>query len=78
MRKRVICRGGLCLVVVLALLAITSCQQEVIELPGTAYRLPADVATQWFRLELKLIMETPGFSPPVASRALAYSGVGLY
>ena len=39
---------------------------------------PAEVATQWFKLELKLIMETPGFTPPVASRALGYSGVTVY
>lgn len=39
---------------------------------------PADVATRWFELELKLIRDTPGFSPPVASRALGYAGVTLY
>ena len=39
---------------------------------------PSDLATEWFDLELKLIRETPGFTPPVASRALGYSGVALY
>src|SRR5262245_30483813 len=35
-------------------------------------------ATDWFDLELKLVRETPGFTPPVASRAFAYSGIALY
>ena len=38
----------------------------------------ADVASSWFRLVLLLVRDTPGFSPPVASRAFAYSGVALY
>jgi hypothetical protein len=38
----------------------------------------ADVAHAWFELALGLVKHTPGFSPPVASRAFAYLGVGLY
>ncbi len=38
----------------------------------------ADVATRWFELALDLVKETPGFTPPVASRAFAYLGVTLY
>lgn len=38
----------------------------------------AAVALAWFDLQLKLVKETPGFSPPVASRAFAYAGVTLY
>ncbi len=36
------------------------------------------VATEWFQLALLLTQQTPGFSPPVASRALAYLGLTLY
>lgn len=39
---------------------------------------PADVAMEWFQLQLQLVRQTPGFSPPVASRAFGYSGVTLY
>jgi len=46
--------------------------------PPLASQFPAEVATRWFELQLKLIRETPWFSPPVASRALGYSGVTLY
>ena len=38
----------------------------------------AVVATAWFDLALTLVRDTPGFSPPVASRAFAYMGVTLY
>jgi hypothetical protein len=37
-----------------------------------------EVAVKWFDLELQLIKTTPGFSPPVAARALGYTGVTLY
>jgi hypothetical protein len=38
----------------------------------------AEVATKWADLNLKLIKGTAGFTPPLASRALAYTGVTLY
>ena len=38
----------------------------------------AGVATRWFALAERLVQESPGFSPPVASRALGYLGVTLY
>lgn len=43
-----------------------------------AQRYSAAVATEWFGLNLTLVQQTPGFSPPVASRALAYLGLTLY
>ena len=38
----------------------------------------AQVANHYFGFSLKLIRETPGFTPPVASRALGFSGLTLY
>lgn len=38
----------------------------------------AAVPDAWFRLSLELVQETPGFTPPVASRAFGYLGVTLY
>ncbi|HLO44400.1 MAG TPA: vanadium-dependent haloperoxidase [Leadbetterella sp.] len=43
-----------------------------------APQLSNEVATKWFDLQLKLIPKTPGFTPPVVSRALGYSGLTLY
>lgn len=42
-----------------------------------ATRYSAAVATEWFRLVLPAIQQTPGQSPPVAARTLAYLGLGL-
>ena len=36
------------------------------------------VAHEWFSLALQITQQTPGFSPPVAARALAYLGLTLY
>ncbi|GAB4582123.1 MAG: vanadium-dependent haloperoxidase [Anaerolineales bacterium] len=55
---------------------LTACQPQPAAKPTNDYS--AGVATAWFMLQLQLIQETPGFSPPVASRALGYSGVTLY
>ena len=44
--------------------------------PAGAYS--AGVATDWFSLALQLTQQTPGFSAPVAARALAYMGLALY
>jgi hypothetical protein len=38
----------------------------------------AEVPLRWFELALELVRTTPGFSPPVASRAFGYAGVTLY
>ncbi|MCB0149930.1 MAG: vanadium-dependent haloperoxidase [Caldilineaceae bacterium] len=36
------------------------------------------VATAWFDLMTELVRQAPGFTPPVASRAMGYAGVTLY
>lgn len=43
-----------------------------------AAQYPSDVAVKYYQLSLTLIKTTPGFSPPVASRALGYTGLALY
>lgn len=57
---------------------LTACQAGQQATAKLTEEYPAGVATAWFTLQLQLIKETPGFSPPVASRALGYSGVTLY
>ena len=44
--------------------------------PATAYS--ASVVHDWFNLSLQMVQQTPGFSPPVAARALGYLGLALY
>ncbi len=40
--------------------------------------LPAEIALQWYDLELKIIRRKPGFTPPVAARTIGYMGIVLY
>ncbi len=37
-----------------------------------------EVPVAWYNYQLKLIATTPGFTPPVAARALSYTGVTMY
>lgn len=37
-----------------------------------------EVPSQWMELELRLIKSTPGYTPPVASRTLAYTSLAFY
>lgn len=46
--------------------------------PLPAAEFDAAVPTAWFDLAQRLIRDTPGYSPPVASRAFGCLGVGLY
>jgi PAP2 superfamily protein len=64
-------------VLLLLISLLANCQQMAKPVKLTS-EFPAQVAISWFDLQLKLTKETPGFSPPVASRALGYSGVTLY
>jgi hypothetical protein len=61
----------------LLLLLLVICGSSVVAQTETGDD-DADIATAWFDLQLKLVQETAGFSPPVASRAFAYTGVALY
>ncbi|CAM8631615.1 PAP2_haloperoxidase domain containing protein [Comamonadaceae bacterium] len=44
--------------------------------PASAFS--SGVAYDWYALTLQLIQQTPGFSPPVAARAMAYISLSLY
>jgi hypothetical protein len=46
--------------------------------PLAATQFDSAVPTAWFDLVQRLIRDTPGYSPPVASRALGCLGVSLY
>ena len=38
----------------------------------------ADFLRDWFKLECRVVKETPGFLPPQAARAFGYTGVTVY
>jgi hypothetical protein len=63
--------------------AISSCRtpnepaaQVVTSADASAF--DGSVVQTWYALELRLIQQTPGYTPPVASRTLGYTGVALY
>ncbi len=62
------------------LIAITAtfsiAQSSNLARPADAYS--SAVVTEWTSLALSLTQQTPGFSPPVAARALGYLGVTAY
>jgi membrane-associated phospholipid phosphatase len=75
--------SGACLAVWLAMLPLAaSAQSSPTTAAAATVRSPNDysagVATEWFALALQLTQQTPGFSPPVAARTLAYLGLSLY
>lgn len=57
---------------------MVSCRKEQPEIQINANKQSAEIAVQWFEKLRELTKVCPGFSPPVASRAFAYSGVALY
>jgi hypothetical protein len=57
-------------------LGLAACQPVAPSTPAADH--PAEVAVAWVDLTLDLIRTTPGYSPPVAARALGYLGVTLY
>lgn len=74
--------SGTCIAVWLAILPMAASAQSGPTAAAATVRSPEDysagVATEWFALALQLAQQTPGFSPPVAARALAYLGLSLY
>jgi hypothetical protein len=61
---------------VAVLLLLSGCNAVRVSPPASTY--DTEVPAAWFSLALTLVRETPGFSPPVASRAFGYLGVTLY
>jgi membrane-associated phospholipid phosphatase len=64
----------------LLLIALMACATIAVRAQPAqdASKYSANVAIEWFQLDLQLIQQTPGFSPPVAARALGYLGLALY
>jgi hypothetical protein len=76
-RRALLARGGAASAGALSIDALRGEPAMAIgRLRASAYG--AEVPTAWFDLALALVRTTPGFSPPVASRAFAYAGVALY
>ncbi|ASZ11908.1 vanadium-dependent haloperoxidase [Chitinophaga pendula] len=76
-------RNGLCCLLLLCIFACRKEQQikddQRAPITESLARIgETAIPASWYQLQLKLIKETPGFSPPVAARAIAYTGVAGY
>ncbi|MBW8683358.1 vanadium-dependent haloperoxidase [Chitinophaga rhizophila] len=70
------------------LLVIAACNKEdqalrpenalAVADPSISSNADATIPVSWYQLQFRLIKETPGFTPPVAARALAYTGIALH
>jgi len=73
--------GALSVVLLLAPVLLNGCGAKnavfPVGFPGAA-SFSSEVPRAWMQLALRLTQETPGFTPPVASRAFGYEGVALY
>jgi hypothetical protein len=76
-RRALIGRGASATLVVAGLGGLRVGQAGAGVFPG-ASAYTAEVPAAWFELALDLVRTTPGFSPPVASRAFAYTGVAAH
>jgi len=62
----------------IVLLLVANSFQPLSAASGAAAQYDAHVPLAWFKLYLRLVKETKGFAPPVASRTFGYAGVALY
>jgi hypothetical protein len=80
--RRQLLRSAAASIAVVGLSALPATLRASVALAEPPLRAPgayaATVATAWFDQLAELVRTTPGFSPPVASRAFAYAGVALY
>lgn len=60
------------------LLGLSALALAASALPASAASDPRHELLSWYRLVLELVRHTPTYSPPVASRTLAYLGVTAY
>lgn len=56
--------------------AAAQAEDAVIAKPASTFS--SGVVYDWYALTFQLIQQTPGFSPPVAARAMAYISLSLY
>ncbi len=66
------------LAAVFLLFSIVSCQKNVELLPQQAQQLSSRMVTAWNTQIMHLIKTTEGYTLPVSSRAIAFSGMAMY
>lgn len=63
----------------LGIALVSGCTNDTIDKkPATADAFPSSLATDWIDLQLLYAKESPGFTPPIVSRAFGYCGLAFY
>jgi hypothetical protein len=57
---------------------IGGCSDDPQRQPASADTFPSTLVTDWIDLQLLYAKESPGFTPPIVSRAFAYCGLAVY
>lgn len=55
-----------------------ACSDDPQKQPATADTFPSTLVTDWIDLQLVYAKESPGFTPPIVSRAFGYCGLAVY
>lgn len=66
------------LIILLGAVALVNCSDDDPLPPAKAESFPSSVVTDWIDLQLLYAKESPGFTPPVVSRAFGYCGLAMY
>lgn len=64
--------------IALVMVAAACTSTEPAKTTPTASSYDGKLATDWINLQLKYAKESPGFTPPVVSRAFGYCGIAFY
>jgi hypothetical protein len=57
---------------------VFGCQEDPLKVAATTESYSGTLATDWINLQLIYAKESPGFTPPVVSRAFGYCGLAFY
>lgn len=66
------------LIALLIAVALIACIDDDSSTTANAETFPSDVVNDWIDLQLLYTKESPGFTPPVVSRAFGYCGLAMY
>jgi hypothetical protein len=65
--------------ILLGIITLAACtSDDPVATPATTDSFSGKMASDWIDLQLRYSKESPGFTPPVVSRALGYSGLAFY
>lgn len=71
-------KSSLLFAMLVMVFVLSSCEREESEKFPNALNYSSNVTDAWAATAMRLVKETPGFSPPVAARTFGYMGLAMY